>query len=230
MSYEDELRREALRVYERYAVEVVERFDLCPWAARARRDGHVTERVILGENPHDLRPSLAVLSELETLPEVEVALLLYPELPVDRLSFEAFARELRTRDGERHEFGNGPFVMAAFHPDAQADLDDPERLIPFLRRTPDPTLQLVRRDVLERVRGRSPQGTAFVDVTLLSPQALAREEPVTLRERIARANLATVLAEGVATFERAFEAIRRDRSESYARVRARHGKTKSEPA
>ena len=72
--------------------------------------------------------------------------------------------------------GESPFAMAAFHPDAAADLDDPERLIPFLRRTPDPTIQLVRQEALERVRGRHPQGTAFVDPQLFSAQAFAQEE------------------------------------------------------
>ena len=35
--YESALRNEALRVYRRYMLEVVEGFTLCPWAAAARR-------------------------------------------------------------------------------------------------------------------------------------------------------------------------------------------------
>ena len=46
---ESALRSEALRVYRRYMLEVVEGFTLCPWAAAARRDGHVVECVILAE-------------------------------------------------------------------------------------------------------------------------------------------------------------------------------------
>lgn len=227
MSYEDELRREALRLYARYSTEVVERFDLCPWALRARLDGRTSERVILGNNPRDFAASLATLKELAEQPKTEVALLIYPELELDRLAFETFVRELRLRDAAGHDFGKSPCAMAAFHPDAPADLTEPERLIPFLRRTPDPTIQLVRQEVLERVRGRSPQGTEFVDIRLLSPAALAQPEPVPLRERIARANLKTVLSAGVSSFDAIFQGIRRDRSEAYARLRQRHGPTKA---
>src|SRR5262245_8122359 len=134
-SYEDELRDEALRVYARYATELVERFDLCPWARRARLDGRTRELVILGRNPQQFAVSLATIEALNDEPHTEVALLIYPELELDRLAFEGFVRELRARDAARYEFGNSPFAMAAFHPDARADLDDPERLIPFLRRT-----------------------------------------------------------------------------------------------
>jgi hypothetical protein len=222
MSYEEELRREALRVYGRYSSEVVERFNLCPWALRARLEGRVAERVILGNNPRDFAVSLAILKELAEQPETEVALVIYPELTLDRLSFEAFVRELRSRDAARHDFGKSPYAMAAFHPEALPDLSDPERLIPFLRRTPDPTIQLVRQEVLERVRGRSPQGTEFVDIRLVSPSVMARPEPITLRERIARTNLEAVLSAGVAQFDAIFQAIRDDRSRAYERLRERH--------
>ena len=229
-SYEDELCNEALRVYARYATELVERFDLCPWARRARLDGHTSERVILGRNPQDFGTSLATIEALNDEPHTEVALLIYPELELGRLPFEVFVRELRARDGARYEFGKSPYAMAAFHPDAPADLSDPERLIPFLRRTPDPTIQLVRQDALERVRGRFPQGTAFVDPELLSPQSLAQEEPMPTRERIARANQKTVLENGVESLDLLFDAIRRDRTEAYLRIGERHQRTKPERA
>ena len=48
---DEALAREARRIYLRYAEEFVERFDLCPWAAKARRDGHVEVRVVTAPGP-----------------------------------------------------------------------------------------------------------------------------------------------------------------------------------
>ena len=216
---ESELRSEALRVYRRYMLEVVEGFTLCPWAAAARREGHVFEAVILAENQADPRQSLTLLASLEGQPETDIALFIYPDLELDRLDFESFVRTVRERDAARHEVGTIPFAMAAFHPDARPDPSEPERLIPFLRRTPDPTIQVVRRTALDRVRGSAPEGTSFFDLSNLKTLPLPQKEPVSLRQRIARANLDTALEAGVDTLEALFQDIRRDRNESYARIR-----------
>jgi len=212
---------EALRVYRRYALEVVEGFTLCPWAAAARRDGHVHEAVILGENQGDPQQSLALLERLETELETDIALFIYPDLELDRMGFESFVRTVRERDAARHEVGTIPFAMAAFHPDAQPDASEPERLIPFLRRTPDPTIQVVRCTALDRVRGNSQEGTSFFDLSKLEAGTLPllQKEPISLRQRIAQANLDTTLEVGVDTLEALLKDIRRDRDESYARIR-----------
>jgi len=213
------LRSEALRVYRRYMVEVVEGFTLCPWAAPARRGGHVVEHVILAENQANPEQSLALLGSLADQLRTEIALFIYPDLELDRLAFESFVRTLRERDAARHEVGTIPFAMAAFHPNARADLNEPERLIPFLRRTPDPTIQVVRVSALDRVRGSSQEGTQFFDLANLGTLPLPQKEPISLRQRIAQANLDTALEVGVDTLEALFQDIRRDRDESYARIR-----------
>jgi hypothetical protein len=216
--YPSELRNEALRVYRRYMLEVVEGFTLCPWAAAARRDGHVTEQVILAENQADPQQSLTLLKSLAAETQTEIALFIYPDLELDRLGFEAFLRMLRELYAGCYEVGTIPFAMAAFHPDARPDLQGPERLIPFLRRTPDPTIQVVRRTALERVRGSSQEGTSFFDLSQLATLPLPQNEPVSLRQRIAQANLDTALDVGIDTLEALFLDIRRDRDESYARI------------
>ena len=212
--YEEALTREALRVYRRYAVEVVEQLGLCPWAERARQEGHVAERVVLTHEATDLDATLALIEELDQRPEIEIILAIYPRL--------ALAQKARV-DGERHPLGEIPFAMAAFHPDSPAVLADPERLIPFLRRTPDPTIQLVRRSVLERVRGRRSQGTAFVDVSQLDLAALdaALSAPEDLRVVIARTNLETVQSKGVEAVEALLADIRQDRDRAYAELSQR---------
>jgi len=213
------LRREALRVYRRYALEVVEAFGLCPWAAYARRDGRVAEHVILAENAVDPQQSLALLESLVGAPKTEIALFIYPDLELDRLTFESFVRTLRERDAARYPVGDIPFAMAAFHPEAKVDLGDADRLIPFLRRTPDPTIQMVRQSALERVRGQSQEGTSFFDLSNLGLVPLPQKEPLSLRQRIGQANLETTLKVGAEALEAVLADIRRDRDDAYAKLR-----------
>ncbi len=217
---DDALIREALRIYRRYASEIIERYTFCPWAERARLEGHVTERVLV-QSDADTAPSLAAMAELAADPAIEIGLLIYPRITLGRLPFEHFVAEVRRADEARHELGAATFALAAFHPDAQADLDDPERLIPFIRRSPDPTVQLVRLSVLESVRSRSPEGTAFVDPASLDLDRLLAEQEkakLPLRQRIARANQETVTEVGVEAIEATLADIFRDRDESYAKL------------
>lgn len=215
---EERLVAEALRVYRRYQMEIVEGLRLCPWAERARREGAVVERVLLTPVP-DVALTLTALSELEGYAHVEIGLLLFPCVSVDRKDFERFVAAVTQADADRREPGNVPFALAAFHPDAPVDASVPDRLVPFLRRTPDPTIQLVRMSALDRVRRGDAEGTQFVDVRFFMDQP-PQLDGLSLRNRIARANLDTVKRVGIEEVERRFLDIRRDRDESYRRIAA----------
>jgi len=206
---------ETVRLYRRYEREVVEACELCPWASRVRREGRLRERVLLQRDPESLGPSLDAMEELSR-EEVDVVLFLYPRLGLSRSEFDQFAARVRDADVARRTLGNVPFVFAVFHPDAAPDIAEAERLIPFLRRTPDPTIQLLRSTVLDHVRGMTPQGTQFVDPTAIGTIDTSGEP--TLRERIASANLATTLRIGVDTITRRFEDIARDRDETHRKL------------
>jgi hypothetical protein len=208
------LRREAVRLYRRYQSEVVEALTLCPWAERARLEGQVREEVVLASEL-DAEPVLAAIDVLARDASVQIGLVLFPRLRVGFEAFERFVSHIVTKDAERRELGTAPFALAAFHPDARADLGDPERLIPFLRKTPDPTIQLVRYDALERVRKGFNEGTQFIDVSVLMTLDLTREDTLPLRERIARANQRTVQRLGIEVVERLYADIFRDRAASY---------------
>ncbi len=205
---------EARRVHRRYLLEIVEGCGLCPWAERARVDGRVRERVFLDDDPEEIAPSLDALAELVVDASAEVAFFVYPRLALDRRGFERFVASLREADAKRHALGDIPYVLAAFHPDAQPDTAQAERLVPFLRRTPDPTIQLLRAASLERVRGGAPQGTQFVDSS--SIEMLWEEAVIPLRERIARANLVTATRMGIDVLAARLDDIRRDRDAAYA--------------
>jgi hypothetical protein len=205
---------EAIRLHRRYQREVVEACGLCPWAQRARLDGKVRERVLVQADDADLAPSVAAIDELIADSGAEVAFLIYPRMRLGRATFDGFAARVRDTDADRHELGRIPFVFAAFHPEAEADTDDPERLVPFLRRTPDPTLQLIRASAIDAVRSGGVQGTQFVDMAALEASLAGTAVPP-LRERIARANLATAQRMGIDVLRRALDEIRRDRDETY---------------
>ncbi len=211
------LREEALRVYRRYQREVVEGLNLCPWAERARLDGHVTERVLLQRDP-DHAPSLQVIAELDAKPEIEIALLIFPQLPLELREFEHFVAGLREADEAQWPLGGVPFAAAAFHPRAVRGSDAPERLIPYIRRSPDPTIQLVRRTVLDRMRQGPAEGTHFIDINDFSFDDLPRPDQRPLRERIAKNNAATLIDLGFERFDALIEDILRDRDASYEKL------------
>jgi hypothetical protein len=207
---------ETRRLNLRYVVEIVEQFGLCPWADRARREGRVTEVVFEQTNPDLFEPSLARMHELESEQRIDVALFIYPRIGLNRLDFEHFARRLRALDADCHAPDQIPFAIAAFHPDASAVLANPDRLVPFLRRTPDPTLQVVRESTLLRVRGDF-HGTSFYGPHLFAAATPTPPEP-DIRQRIARTNHETVTRVGVETLEAVFRDILRDRDETHARL------------
>ena len=211
-SFNERLTSEALRLYRRYQLEIVEALGLCPWAVRARLDQKVASRVLV-QNDASLEPSLAAISDVAQSSKAEVVILIYPRFGGRRTHFEHFVARLRDADARRHALGQIPFVLAAFHPEATPDQTDPERLVPFLRRSPDPSIQLLSSAVLERIRDVAPQGTQFMDASLFD--AMVEPAPIPLRERIAQANFQTVAGMGIEAFEARIQDIFRDRNESY---------------
>jgi hypothetical protein len=213
-----EWERQALRLHRRYQREVVEALGLCPWAQRAQLEGKVRERVLIQTDDRDVGPSLAAIRELADELDTDVLFLVYPRIVPARADFDDFASRVRAADAQRYPLGSVPFVFAVFHPDAEPDTGDAERLIPFLRRTPDPTLQLVRSTALDAVRSVASQGTQFVSVASAMASLSGAAPLAPLRERIARANLATATRIGVEGVRRVLDDIRRDRDEAYARL------------
>ncbi len=175
----------ALARNDRYLREFVEALELCPFARRCRETGRLARRVLRGGRPGE--STAAAVRELEATDEeqVEVALLIYPEL-------EGGVRELEElRDEVRRSLRL--FHCVAFHPDLPMDLSDENRAVSFLRRSPDPTLQLVRIATLDRVRSGRPAGSVYLDPSKLSADELRSLQPaLTVSEQIARANLRTL--------------------------------------
>jgi hypothetical protein len=214
-----DLAGEAIRLHHRYLVEIVEELGLCPWARRCRIEGRLRAHAT-GET----EPEAAALAATEFLAElgrdadVEVAFLIFPCLEIGRREFASVGARVNELQAARHPPGAIPFMLAAFHPDAPVDTNSPERFIPYLRRTPDPCLQIVRATALDSVRDKTPQGTQLVDPLTFDFTKLREEVP--LRERIARTNLETASRLGIDELARRLADIRADRDRTYAVLRS----------
>ena len=220
----DALREQALRLHARYVIEVVEALSFCPWAESARREGRVRTEVVFGSEGDAamLERVGARVKALEADPQVAIGLLLMPELRLGRVELQHFAARVRER--YLREVPQAPreqvFAIADFHPDAAPQLGSAEQLVPFVRRSPDPSLQLVRQSAIEAVRLGAEPGTRFVDTAALADVGLAALPSATpsLSERVARANLRTVQELGVAYVQALLADIDADRDRSYARL------------
>ncbi len=194
--------------------DFVEALGLCPYARPCRAAGKLHRQVLLDRGgprgsaafAQAAQAAAQAVFEIEALPadSVEVALLIFPALDPalaeGAAGAEAFAqlcsavRDELARPRAGAPFGAAAFCCVAFHPGLPQDLADAHRAVSFIRRSPDPTLQLVRATVLEAVRGE--QGSVFVDPGSLRPEVLAAASPPSVSERIARANLETLRREG----------------------------------
>lgn len=216
---------EATRLCRRYIDEFVLHFDLCPWAAPALQAGRVqitvlTDVLVESEDAH---PLIAKVVQQLTLAasrtDVELVLLVFPRCSLDRLAFERFQRDLRDAMQEPTDVGmRSAFALAAFHPDAPLDLQSPERLIPYLRRSPDPLLQAIRTTTLHRLEPTNPSGTGFVTPEQLLALTVPLPQHPSLRLRVARANLATFHERGGQEMEEKLADIFRDREACYASI------------
>lgn len=143
-------------LHDRYLLEVVEHLGLCPFARRSREQGRVHRplRFVRGA----IEPASVAAHLLEVVrahPDAEILLPTFI-VPADHAwqdaeTFAAFVPELRAA----YEASGGPrFFMVAFHPGfgAEPTRVSPESLVPRLRRTPDPVIQCVNAEVLERAR------------------------------------------------------------------------------
>ena len=176
---------EALRVNARYVEEVVIGWGLCPWAARAWNDGQVTQRVFTDAEP-DVEPVAAFVDELVAKPDAAIGLAIFPRVALHarRLGEVRRTRPARARRVPRRR------LSPRLSPARRRGAAIPRGWSPLIRRTPDPTLQLVRASLLENLRGQ-------------------------VSDDVARDNYATVTARGPAALAALLDDIRRDRDVHY---------------
>jgi hypothetical protein len=208
VSGESALVAETLRLNARYVEEVVIGWGLCPWAAQAWRDGAVARRVLVDPAPEqitEIARVLAFIDEIAPNPAVSIGLVIFPRTTLTEAAWGTFAERVRRADrARRAPDDRAPFLLAAFHPGSGESptaagivtVANAGALVSFIRRTPDPMLQLVRASLLDRL---APEGRD-------------------LSGEIARANFAAVNARTPAALDALIGKIRADRDASYARL------------
>ena len=199
------LAREALRLHERYHRELIERFSVCPWAKPARADGRTRAHVVVEAScsPEELQ---SVLMDWAADPSVDVAFLIAPRFAGDADSFADWAASIGEQQREA-------FLTAPFFP----NVGDSAGAIQFLRQTPDPTVQLVRRSRLEEIRAQDPPH--YTDIFDLDLRELeAHKAPRTVAASVLAHNQQMLERKGRAEIQRLFNDIQQDRNRTYAKL------------
>ena len=196
--------REVRRLLDRYLVEIVETYDLCPWARTSRTAGELAVEILWGT------PTLAMWVDAANralAPQIKVAMLVAPELAITRSELHD------VRDQVAREVGT--LGIAEFHPDATYDGKTPARLVPFLRRSPDPLLQCVPLALLDQVRGPPLTVERTAQIAMLVKEGGIHAVKPDIASRIA---IGEPRARAAA---RGRSEARRDRSGSHGELRAR---------
>ncbi|MCU0685287.1 MAG: DUF1415 domain-containing protein [Polyangiaceae bacterium] len=181
--------RELLRLNDRYVVEFVEAFGLCPFARTAREKGASVRRVLWLDRPDAEAIVTMAETELVAIEGVEVAQVIFPQIGCGANEFQRLAAEVNRLHAERAAPKRPVFVLAPFHPEAPYSEAAGARMVPFFRRTPDPTLQFVRLSLLDHIHDQRPRGTRFFDGTPEAWQALGVEAPpLSVTEQITQSN------------------------------------------
>ena len=195
------LEREARRLLERYQVEVVDRFGLCPWAQPARARGEVRVAIVDAGGAGDALD--AFLADAKAA----IGLVVLPRFEGDARALRRLRDELLASERAR------VLALADFHPDAARDDATADRLVPWLRRSPDPMLQAVRHETLASLRRATTTLAPAAQVAAIAGRAPPpRVDPAAA---VASANLALVRAQGDAVAA-ALDDIARDRDATYA--------------
>jgi len=199
------LRREALRLHQRYHRELIERFSVCPWARPARADGRTRAHVVT-EASCSLEEPASVLAAWAADETVDVAFVIAPRFALGMDAFSSWAASI----GELHKH---VFLTAPFYP----GVPDSAGSIHFLRQAPDPTVQLVRRARLEEIRAQDPPH--YTDVFNLDLRQLqADKAPRTVAASVLAHNERMIEREGRAEIQRILDDIREDRNRTYAAI------------
>ncbi|MBK7538203.1 MAG: hypothetical protein IPI49_23140 [Myxococcales bacterium] len=205
---------EVHRILERYLIEVVEAFNLCPWAYAARTRGELRVEIVWGPTC-ELTTTCDQARQALTSPGASVVMLVFPELLGGARAIDALRNGVAMRLPEAG--------VAAFGPHGNFDLGSPAKLVPFLRRSPDPLLQLVPFSILDALRQpRTTLMTAELAVQARVLSGLGPPPPTPLVDAIAERNHATVAPDGGRALSRVLADIARDRAQSYQRAGIRH--------
>lgn len=197
--------REAIRLHHRYQSELIERFSVCPWAKSARVEGRTRAHVVL-ESEVDLGSLSPLVDTWAEDGQAEVGFIIAPRFDGDHAAFTELAQAVGALRAD-------VFLSAAFHPIAPVV----GGTIHFLRQSPDPTVQLVRRSRLDAIRAEDPPH--YTDIFQLSLRELEAAAPLrTIAASVLVRNERLIEREGRGTLQAIIDDIRSDRDRTYAQL------------
>jgi hypothetical protein len=219
------------RIHDRYLVEVVEGLGLCPFARRSRELGRVHRPLmgVKGDTPGPHHCAEALGGIVREHADAEIVLLTFVDLEHrfdDPSAFDRFVVDVRDAYAQL----DAPlFFMVGFHPELPVPDEGSRRLtkdtlVALIRRAPDPVIQCVRADVLERARSQAQHtahqrllATLGADPVLRAMIENSVQADSELSADIARTNFAAVGAgDGRARLEALLGSIRAERDAAYA--------------
>lgn len=209
------IRADALALNDRYLREIVEGFNVCPYARGARVAGR-TDRAVLLQTHLGVDPALDEIARYERGDDaIEIVQLIFARLAVGPAEFDEFVGRVRAaRDAIAPK---PPFALACFHPDFKANFASPDALVPFFRRAPHPMIQLVRFASLHAIHEGSTEMCPTPELIALLLRGEAMPRAISMTERIARDNFERAKGDGVTRFEAIYASIADDRARSRAR-------------
>jgi environmental stress-induced protein Ves len=222
------------RVHDRFLLEVVESLGLCPFARRSRELGRVHRPLIYEPDASPAHVAARLFALVAAHPDAEIVLFTFiGPGPAPRFTrareLDDFVKEVRPA---YDALGGPTFFMVGFHPKSgepdpgdEAPRPTADSLVPALRRTPDPVIQCVRAEVLERVRWQAQQAAhakMMADAGKLDPRLRKLLEhsvqpDSSLSADIARRNFEAVgQGEARQRLEALLGELGRDRNAAYA--------------
>jgi hypothetical protein len=215
----DRIAGEALRVNDRYLHELVEGHNFCPFARHGRLAGETTRYVHHFEAGSEVA-LLELMAAIAADPRQVVAQVILPLIDVAPEAWIRFCTDL-TAAGRARVDGPPILACAPLHPALTYRATPPAAMVPLFRRAPDPTIQWVRLDGLEKIYAGRDHDTRFVaieDAAAFLSQQQAAKPP--LYHRIAETNAEAAHALGIAEVEARFAALADDARAAYARILA----------
>ena len=162
---------------EQWLDEVVIGLDLCPFAARPRREKRVRIAVSHATDDeallNDLQAELERLSDTPAA-ELETTLLAIPNMLEDFADYNDF---LDAVDLWVEQFGwEGELQVASFHPQYQFADTEPDDTSNLTNRSPWPLLHIIREESLEKVIEHHPDVDGIPARNIARMEALSNEE------------------------------------------------------
>jgi hypothetical protein len=216
---------QVLRILDRYLIEIVENFGLCPWARAARENAEIAIDVVFGSmvtarrghyGDQGLAPAvqsqaLAAGAAMLARATTKIAIVVIVDQQCDRIAL----RELRTRATNSSTTAG----VADFHPDAEPDFATPARLVSFVRSSPDPFLQFVPFAIIDAVRGGMQTVDIAAQIAMLANNNGDGNAPrQDIGDVIAEKNHTRLVGDRGAEMRRILDDIAADRERSYLDV------------